>query len=97
MKLIDIDDFLKFVKSLEDAGAEHISFDDLQKFANEQSDEFEREIADRLKSEKDFCAEKISCGGCYSYYDGRIDGVDRATKIIRFRGGVNDAMGCGIS
>ena len=64
MRLIDIDDFLKFVKSLEEAGAEYISFDDLQKFANEQADEFERKIAERLKTEKDFCTEKISCGRC---------------------------------
>lgn len=53
MKMIDIDDFLKFMESLEAAGAEYVSFDDLRKFANEQSGEFEREIAERLKHRGD--------------------------------------------
>lgn len=36
MRLIDADDFLKFMMALEEHGAEHISFDDLRKFIEEQ-------------------------------------------------------------
>lgn len=53
MKLIDIDDFLKFMESLEAAGAEYVSFDDLRKFVNEQSSDCEREIEERLKHRGD--------------------------------------------
>lgn len=53
MKMIEIDDFLKFMESLEAAGAEYVSFDDLRKFANEQSSDFEREIEERLKRRED--------------------------------------------
>lgn len=36
MRLIDADSFLGFMTALEEAGAEHISFDDLKKFISEQ-------------------------------------------------------------
>ena len=32
MRLIDADSFVGFMTALEEAGAEHISFDDLKKF-----------------------------------------------------------------
>ena len=35
MRLIDADSFLGFMTALEEAGAEHISFDDLKKFISE--------------------------------------------------------------
>lgn len=53
MKMIEIDDFLKFMESLEAAGAEYVSFDDLRKFVNEQSSDCEREIEECLKHRGD--------------------------------------------
>ena len=36
MRLIDADKFMEFMTALEEAGAEHVSFDDLRKFMDEQ-------------------------------------------------------------
>lgn len=36
MRLIDADEFMKFVISLEETGAPHVSFDNLRKFIDEQ-------------------------------------------------------------
>lgn len=43
MKLIDTDKFMKFIGALQEAGAEHISFDNLERFVNEQAVELDVE------------------------------------------------------
>lgn len=47
MKLIDTDKFMKFMGVLQEAGAEHISFDNLEKFINEQAIELDIEELER--------------------------------------------------
>ncbi len=53
MRLIDADSFVGFMTALEENGAEHISFDDLRKFINEQRTAYD------LKRVLDMLCEKI--------------------------------------
>lgn len=53
MRLIDADSFLGFMTALEEAGAEHISFDDLKKFISEQRTAYDVDnIVKRLEDMK---------------------------------------------
>ncbi len=50
MRLIDADSFLGFMTALEEAGAEHISFDDLKKFISEQRTAYDMDkVVRRIK------------------------------------------------
>lgn len=53
MRLIDADSFLGFMTELEEAGAEHISFDDLKKFISGQRTAYDVDkIVKRLEDMK---------------------------------------------
>jgi len=50
VRLIDADSFLGFMTALEEAGAEHISFDDLKKFISEQRTAYDMDkVVRRIK------------------------------------------------
>ena len=53
MRLIDADSFVDFMTALEEAGAEHISFDDLKKFISGQRTAYDVDkIVKRLEDMK---------------------------------------------
>ena len=50
MRLIDVDNFKKFLHNLQDAGAEHVDFDDLHKFLDEQPTTYDVEnVVEKLE------------------------------------------------
>ena len=50
MRLIDADNFKKFLRNLQDAGAEHVDFDDLHKFLDEQPTAYDVEnVVEKLE------------------------------------------------
>ena len=50
MRLIDADNFNNFLHNLQDAGAEHVDFDDLHKFLDEQPTTYDVEnVVEKLE------------------------------------------------
>lgn len=50
MRLIDADNFKKFLHNLQDAGAEHVDFDDLHKFLDGQTTAYDVDkVVEKLK------------------------------------------------
>ena len=50
MRLIDVDNFKQFLHNLQDAGAEHVDFDDLHKFLDEQPTTYDVEhVVEKLE------------------------------------------------
>lgn len=53
MRLIDADNFMEFMGTLKEAGAKHVSFDDLRKFINNQPTAYDVDkVVERLKQIK---------------------------------------------
>nr|WP_300850880.1 hypothetical protein [uncultured Acetatifactor sp.] len=73
MKLIDTDKFMKFIGALQEAGAEHISFDNLERFVNEQAVELDVEELEKYSVSNicrgrecngdEFCCEHCGAAG----------------------------------
>lgn len=53
MRLIDADNFMEFMGTLKEAGAKHVSFDDLRKFINNQPTAYDVDkVVERLEEAK---------------------------------------------
>ncbi len=84
MKLIDTSSFVEFLKNLEEAGAEHVSFGDLRKFIYEQ-----RTAYDVDKIIKKFQELKEECSDPLQEYEPEYF-IDRAIEIVK-SGGVDNS------
>ena len=97
MRLIDVDNFKKFLHNLQDAGAEHVDFDDLHKFLDEQPTAYDVEnVVEQLESLKEnyrkarentYCrsTETDDCDSCRAdhYLDARLSTIDRVINIVK--------------
>ena len=97
MRLIDADNFKKFLHNLQDAGAEHVDFYDLHKFLDEQTTAYDVEnVVEQLKALKEnyrktrentYCrsTETDDCDSCRAdhYLDARLSTIDRVINIVK--------------
>lgn len=61
MRLIDADNFIGFIKELKEAGAEHVSFDDLMKFINNQPTAYDVDkVVEELEELRDFKTSQLN-------------------------------------
>ena len=86
MRLIDADDFMKFMTALEESGAEHVSFDDLRKFIDNQPTAFDVDKAVEMM-EGNYLAAKCRNGEICDYPE-RIGccydrGVNDCVEIVK--------------
>ena len=100
MRLIDVDNFKKFLHNLQDAGAEYESFDSLYKFLDEQSTAYDvdkvvkhlEELKDNYRDvrENTYCrsTETDDCDSCRAdhYLDARLSTIDRVINIVKCGG-----------
>ena len=91
MRLIDVDNFIKFLHNLQDAGSEYVSFDSLYKFLDEQPTAYDVDkVVEQLESLKEnyrkarentYCrsTETDDCDSCRAdhYLEARLSTIDR--------------------
>ena len=102
-RLIDADNFKVFLHNLQDAGAEHVSFENLHKFLDEDPTAYDVdkvvEQLEKLKKnymkarDRTYCrsTETDDCDSCRAdhYLEARLSAIDRAIEIMK-GGGVNE-------
>ena len=90
MRLIDVDNFKKFLHNLQDAGAEHVDFDDLHKFLDEQPTTYDVDkVVENLEEVKnkdtEIALDEAQKERCFWY----AQGMNRAIEIVK-GGGVDE-------
>ena len=90
MRLIDADNFKKFLHNLQDAGAEHVDFDDLHKFLDEHPTAYDvDEVVEKLEEVKnkdtEIALDEAQKERCFWY----AQGMNRAIEIVK-GGGVDE-------
>lgn len=85
MRLIDADDFMKFMTALEEHGAEHVSFDDLRKFISEQQTVYDiNSVVGELERMRDAITHNISLNSQGDDVDGEIlNEISHYQRIIK--------------
>lgn len=92
MRLIDADSFLEFMTVLEEAGAEHISFDNLKNFINEQRTAYDlNRVLDMLCEKNDPNVDMDTGEPCDNWVvDMTNETIGECIEIVR-SGGVGDS------
>ena len=93
MKLIDADDFIEFMTALEDAGAEHILFDDLRKFINNQPTAFDLESV--IKQFEQRIGNYKNLNSDEQIVDAAIKEIERDLEILKSAINVTDGKNGG--
>ncbi len=87
MRLIDADDFEKFLRISERAGADQHGIEDIIKLVIKQPTAYNVDkVVEQLEIEGDTADDNILVAGDYSlsqYWDGVSEGMKKATEIVK--------------
>ena len=92
-RLIDVDNFKVFLHNLQDAGAEHVSFENLHKFLDEEPTAYDVDkVVERLEEKAELARKKCTIypvyNPLYDRYDTQYQELKACLEIVK-GGGVN--------
>ena len=93
-RLIDVDNFKVFLHNLQDAGAEHVSFENLHKFLDEEPTAYDVDkVVEQLEEKSELARKKCTIypvyNPLYDRYDTQYQELKSCLEIVK-GGGLNE-------